>query len=68
MEVRQYHPDVKARFISGYIADVMKDMTAFDKETSFVQKPFNIAELSLKIENLLKRPMPVQTDLKFGTG
>lgn len=68
MEVRQYHPDIKVLFISGYTADVMKDVPDFDKETSFVQKPFNIAELSLKVENLLESPMPARADSKVGTG
>jgi PAS domain S-box-containing protein len=46
-------PDVKVLYMSGYTDNVIVHHRVFDSETPFIQKPFNMNELALKIEQLL---------------
>ena len=46
-------PELKCLFMSGYTANIITNQGVLDKDVSFLQKPFSIQELAVKIrENL----------------
>ncbi|MBJ6727589.1 PAS domain S-box protein [Geomesophilobacter sediminis] len=49
----QSNPNMKCLFMSGYTADVMADRGNIDKNMIFLQKPFNIDSLSVKVREAL---------------
>ncbi|MEX2326204.1 MAG: PAS domain S-box protein, partial [Pseudomonadales bacterium] len=53
-DIKTLHPAVNVLFMSGYTADILDNIQGFDRDESFIQKPFNIAQLATKVEHLLK--------------
>jgi DNA-binding NtrC family response regulator len=47
------NPDMKCLFMSGYTTDVMSGLGDTEKNTSFLQKPFNMDSLSAKVREAL---------------
>lgn len=47
-------PDLKVLYMSGYTSNAIVHHGVLDEGKPFIQKPFNINELALKIEELLK--------------
>ena len=54
-ELAQLRPDTKLLFISGYAGKTLLDHKVIDLETNFVQKPYTLKQLSLKIRYALKQ-------------
>ena len=49
----QLRPDTKLLFVSGYAGKTVLDHKVVDLETNFVQKPYTLKQLSLKIRSAL---------------
>jgi PAS domain S-box-containing protein len=49
----QLRPDTKLLFVSGYAGKTVLDHKVVDLETNFVQKPYTLKQLSLKIRTAL---------------
>jgi len=54
-ELVQLRPDTKLLFVSGYAGKTVLDHKVLDLETNFLQKPYSLKQLSLKIRSALKR-------------
>jgi PAS domain S-box-containing protein len=54
-ELAQLRPDTKLLFVSGYAGKTVLDHKVLDLETNFVQKPYTLKQLSLKIRSALKQ-------------
>lgn len=48
------HPDLKILFMSGYTADVIAHRGVLDKGVNFMQKPFSLQELAVKVQASLR--------------
>ncbi|HEX4783048.1 MAG TPA: PAS domain S-box protein [Candidatus Sulfotelmatobacter sp.] len=53
-ELVRFRPDTKLLFVSGYAGKMLLDHEVLDLETNFVQKPYTLKQLSLKIRSTLK--------------
>ncbi|NVN92357.1 MAG: response regulator [Desulfuromonadales bacterium] len=47
------NPDLACLFMSGYTADIIAHRGVLDKGVHFIQKPFSITELSIKLREVL---------------
>ena len=47
------NPDLKCLFMSGYTANVIAHHNILDSNVNFIQKPFSLEELALKIREVL---------------
>jgi two-component system cell cycle sensor histidine kinase/response regulator CckA len=54
-ELAPLRPDTKLLFVSGYAGKTILDHNVLDLETNFVQKPFTLKHLSLKIRSALNQ-------------
>ena len=52
-EVNRLQPNIKVLFMSGYTADVINQRGMLDEDTPFIQKPFSMQNLSVKVRELL---------------
>jgi len=52
-ELAQLRPDTKLLFVSGYAGKTVLDHNVVDLETNFLQKPYTLKQLSLKIRAAL---------------
>ena len=52
-ELAQLRPDTKLLFVSGYAGKTVLDHKVVDLETNFLQKPYTLKQLSLKIRATL---------------
>jgi DNA-binding NtrC family response regulator len=48
------YPEVKTLYMSGYTADVIALKGIMDEGTAFLQKPFTIDSLALKVREVLE--------------
>ncbi len=53
-ELAQLRPDAKLIFVSGYAGKTVLDHKVVDLETNFLQKPYTLKQLSLKIRAALE--------------
>ena len=53
--LRRVLPDLKVLYMSGYTDSVIAHNGLLDSGTPFIQKPFNIGDLSKKVQELLHR-------------
>ena len=53
-ELAALRPETKLLFVSGYAGKTVLDHNVLDLETNFVQKPYTLKQLSLKIRSALK--------------
>lgn len=53
-ELARLRPDTKLVFVSGYAGKTLQDYKVLDLETNFLQKPYTLKQLSLKIRSTLK--------------
>ena len=49
------YPRLRILFMSGYTADVITKQGVLDKGVHFIQKPFSLKELSIKVREVLDR-------------
>jgi len=54
-------PDIKILFMSGYTADVIAHQGVLKKGVNFIQKPFSIQDLSVKVRAALDQKEPDYT-------
>jgi PAS domain S-box-containing protein len=52
--LQQRHPTLRRLFMSGYTADVIARHGVLDAGVHFVQKPFSVADLALKVREALE--------------
>ncbi len=52
--LRRNQPDIKALYMSGYTDNAIVHHGVLDTGTPFIQKPFNLKDLAVKIERLLR--------------
>jgi|GEM_PF-4960451 len=52
--LRKIHPDLKVLYMSGYLDNMLVEHGVSDAESQFIQKPFNIDDLSKKIRLILR--------------
>jgi CheY-like chemotaxis protein len=52
-ELTQLRPDTRLLFVSGYAGKTVLDHKVVDLETNFLQKPYTLKQLSLKIRAAL---------------
>ncbi len=53
--IANINPGVKCLFTSGYTADIIAHHGVLDEGVYFLQKPFYIVDLALKVGDALKR-------------
>jgi len=54
--LREMHPGIKVLFMSGYTADVIARQGVLDPDVEFVEKPFAIRDLAVKVRRALDGP------------
>jgi two-component system, cell cycle sensor histidine kinase and response regulator CckA len=54
--LREIRPDLKCLFISGYAAEHLSHQSIPSEGTYYLQKPFLMNDLALKIKAILKSP------------
>ncbi|MBM9537823.1 PAS domain S-box protein [Desulfobulbus alkaliphilus] len=47
------HPDIKCLFMSGYTADIIAHHGVLDQGVHFIQKPFSMNDLTIKVREIL---------------
>lgn len=47
------HPNIKCLFMSGYTADVIAHHGVLEKGVYFIQKPFSLPDLALKVKEVI---------------
>lgn len=52
--LQSLYPDMKILFMSGYTADVIADRGVLDKGVNFIQKPFSIKDLAVKVREAVR--------------
>jgi two-component system cell cycle sensor histidine kinase/response regulator CckA len=52
-EVREFVPDMKVIFISGYTEDSFRQRLDSDSEIHFLPKPFNLKQLATKVKEVI---------------
>ena len=53
--IDEINPGLHYFFTSGYTADVIAHRGVLDEGVHFLQKPFSLQELALKVHEVLKR-------------
>lgn len=61
-ELERLRPETRFLFVSGYAGKTILDHKVVDLETNFLQKPYSLKQLSLKIRAALRQASP-----PFGT-
>jgi PAS domain S-box-containing protein len=54
-KLREFRPDVQVMFVSGYADDVVLRAGISSHGTPFLQKPFPLKQLAVKVEELLRQ-------------
>ena len=52
--LQSLYPDMKILFMSGYTADVIAHRGVLDEGVNFMQKPFSMKDLALKVREVLR--------------
>lgn len=52
-QIRAMHPQIKTLFVSGYTANVIVHHGVLEKGTHFLQKPFSLRNLAVKVREAL---------------
>jgi two-component system, cell cycle sensor histidine kinase and response regulator CckA len=52
-KVAEKQPDIKVLYMSGYTDDTITHRGVLDEGTSFIQKPFNVQALAVKVREVL---------------
>jgi FixJ family two-component response regulator len=53
-QIRKLYPEIRLLFMSGYPADVIAEQGVLDKGLQFIQKPFSMQHIALKVHQALK--------------
>ncbi len=49
------HPDLKTLYMSGYTADVIAHHGVLDENVQFIQKPFSMKDLAVKVREVIEQ-------------
>lgn len=49
------HPDIRLLFMSGYTADIIADHEVSNESLNFIQKPFSMKNINLKVREVLSK-------------
>ncbi len=52
-KILDIYPDIKILFMSGYTANIISAKDFYENEVNFIQKPFSIEEMKLKVRESL---------------
>ena len=52
-EITSFRPDIKCLFMSGYTNNVIVHQGILDAEVHFIQKPFSMQNLAVKVREIL---------------
>jgi CheY-like chemotaxis protein len=52
--LQSLYPSLKILFMSGYTADVIAHRGVLDKGVNFIQKPFSVKDLAVKVRDALR--------------
>lgn len=55
MNIREFHPDIKCLYMSGYTDNIIADRGVLQDDVHFLHKPFTIESLASKIREALER-------------
>jgi FixJ family two-component response regulator len=58
VRLQSYYPGIKIMFMSGYTADVIAHRGVLDENMNFIQKPFSMKDLSIKVKLALEEKNP----------
>lgn len=53
--LQSLYPGIKIMFMSGYTADVIAHRGVLDENVNFIQKPFSMKDLSIKVREVLEK-------------
>jgi CheY-like chemotaxis protein len=53
--LRETRPDLKCLFMSGYTSDIIAGRGRLDKGVHFIQKPFSLGDLAVKVRKAIDR-------------
>lgn len=53
-QIHSLYPSLKILFMSGYTADVIADRGMLGEDVKFIQKPFSMTDLSIKVRDAIK--------------
>jgi len=56
--LQSLYPDIKILFMSGYTADVIAHRGVLDQGVNFIQKPFSMGSLAVKVRQALGEELP----------
>ncbi|MFH1027893.1 MAG: PAS domain S-box protein [Pseudomonadota bacterium] len=56
--LQSLYPDIKILFMSGYTADVIAHRGVLDQGVNFIQKPFSMKSLAVKVQQALGEELP----------
>ena len=54
-QLQSLYPGKKVLFMSGYTADVIVHRGVLDEGVNFIQKPFSMKDLAVKVQEVLRR-------------
>jgi DNA-binding NtrC family response regulator len=57
-QLHSLYPDLKVLFMSGYTADVIAHRGVLDEGINFIQKPFSLKDLAVKIRAVIDSSAP----------
>lgn len=52
--IQTFYPQIERLFMSGYPADIIADHGVLEEGVNFIQKPFSIKDLSVKLKEIFK--------------
>jgi YesN/AraC family two-component response regulator len=52
--LRETHPDLQCLYMSGYTSNVIVHRGVIDEGVGFIQKPFDLSSLGMKISEVLE--------------
>ncbi|MFO7883738.1 MAG: response regulator [Desulfobacteraceae bacterium] len=55
-ELRKLYPEMKSMFMSGYTGQVIASQGILNKGVHFIQKPFFVSDLAVKVKAALAGP------------
>jgi DNA-binding NtrC family response regulator len=53
LKLNKIHPDIKTLYMSGYTANVIAHHGVLDEGVEFIQKPFSLKDLTMKVREVL---------------
>jgi FixJ family two-component response regulator len=55
-QLHTLYPDIRVLFMSGYTANMIAQRGVLDRSVNFIQKPFSLQCLAVKVRDAIDRP------------